>query len=122
MWVVGWVGKNSVLPRGERREIIRTTNEEMAGKSFALIVTGLSGLELARKKKKEDAQAAGLHLSESKTKEMTVHNITDTRLQLGKEAIEEVNEFVYLGSVISKRGGSDEDIIARTKKAKATFS
>jgi hypothetical protein len=50
MWVVGWVGKNSVLPT-KGREIIRTTNEEMAGKSFALIVTGLSGLELARKKK-----------------------------------------------------------------------
>jgi hypothetical protein len=53
---------------------------------------------------------------------MTVHNITDTRLQLGKEEMEEVNEFVYVGSVISKRGGSDEDIIARTKKAKVTFS
>jgi hypothetical protein len=34
---------------------------------------------------------------------MTVHNITDTRLQLGQEEIEEVNEFVYLGSIMSKR-------------------
>jgi hypothetical protein len=67
------------------------------------------------------AQAAGLHLSESKTKEMRIHNITDTRLQLGEEEIEEVEEFVYLGSIISKRGGSHEDITARIKKAKATF-
>jgi hypothetical protein len=67
------------------------------------------------------AQAAGLHLSKSKTKELRIHNITDTRLQLGEEEIEEVKEFVYLGSIISKRGGSDEDITARIKKAKATF-
>jgi hypothetical protein len=66
------------------------------------------------------AQAAGLHLSESKTKEMRIHNITDTRLKLGEE-IEEVEEFVYLGSIISKRGGSHEDITARIKKAKVTF-
>jgi hypothetical protein len=39
-------------------------------------------------------QAAGLHLSKSKTKEMRIHNITDTRLQLGEEEIEEVKEFV----------------------------
>jgi hypothetical protein len=68
------------------------------------------------------AQAAGLHLSKSKTKELRIHNITDTGLQLGEEEIEEVKEFVYLGSIISKRGGSDEDITARIKKAKATFS
>jgi hypothetical protein len=68
------------------------------------------------------ALTAGLHLSKSKTKVMRIHNITDTRLQLGEEEIQEAEEFVYLGSIISKRGGSDEDITARSKKAKATFS
>jgi hypothetical protein len=53
---------------------------------------------------------------------MIVHNITHTRLQLGEEETEEVNLFIYLGSFICKRGGSDEDIIARIKKAKAIFS
>jgi hypothetical protein len=57
------------------------------------------------------AQATGLHLSKSKTKETRVDNLTDTRLQIGMEEIE-VNEFVYLWSIISKRGGSGEDIIA----------
>jgi hypothetical protein len=61
------------------------------------------------------AQAAGLHVSKSKTREMRIHNITDTRLQLDEEEIEEVKEFVYLGSIISKRGGSDQDITARIK-------
>jgi hypothetical protein len=31
------------------------------------------------------AQAAGLHLSKSKTKEIRFHNVTDTRLQLREE-------------------------------------
>jgi hypothetical protein len=58
-----------------------------------------------------------LLLSKSKTKELRIHNITDTILQLDEEEIEEVKEFVYLGSIISKRGGSDEDIIVRIKKS-----
>jgi hypothetical protein len=43
------------------------------------------------------AQAAGLHLIKSKTKEMRVHNITDT----SEEETEEVNKFVYLGTIMS---------------------
>jgi hypothetical protein len=53
---------------------------------------------------------------------LRIHNKTDTRPQLGEEEIEEVKEFVYLGSVTSKRDGSDEDRTQRIKKAKATFS
>jgi hypothetical protein len=60
-------------------------------------------------------------LSKSKTTEMKVHNITDTRLQLGVEKIEEVNEFVNLGSIVFKTGCSDTDIIARIKKSKCCF-
>jgi hypothetical protein len=63
------------------------------------------------------AQAAGLHLSKSRTKELRIHNITDIKLQLGEEEIEEVIEFVYVGSDISKRGGSDEDKTQRIKKS-----
>jgi hypothetical protein len=52
---------------------------------------------------------------------MRVHNINDTRQQLGEEETEVVNEFVYLESIISERGGSDEDTIARIKKRKSCF-
>ena len=41
---------------------------------------------------------------------------------LDQTYIEDVEEFTYLGSVMSKSGGTDEDITTRRKKAKQTFS
>ena len=36
--------------------------------------------------------------------------------------IEEVDEFAYLGSIVSKKGGTDEDIQARVGKAGQAFA
>ena len=38
------------------------------------------------------------------------------------ERIEEVDEFTYLGSIMSKKGGTDEDTQARIGKARQAFS
>ena len=38
------------------------------------------------------------------------------------ERIEEVDEFKYLGSIISKNGGTDEDIQARIGRARQTIA
>ena len=35
--------------------------------------------------------------------------------------IEEVDEFTYLGSIVNKKGGTDEDIQARLGKASQAF-
>ena len=36
--------------------------------------------------------------------------------------IEEVDEFTYLGSIVSKKGGTDEDIQTRIGKARQAFT
>lgn len=36
--------------------------------------------------------------------------------------IEEVDDFTYLRSIISKKGGTDEDIQARIEKARQAFA
>ena len=38
------------------------------------------------------------------------------------ERVEEVDEFTYLGSIVSKQGGTDEDIQARIGKARQAFA
>ena len=38
------------------------------------------------------------------------------------EWIEEVEEFKYLGGIVSKKGGTDEDIQARIGKARQAFA
>nr|KAG5697691.1 hypothetical protein BaRGS_000576 [Batillaria attramentaria] len=42
--------------------------------------------------------------------------------ELHQEDIKEVDKFIYLGSVVSKDGGTDEDIKSRTNKARHAFS
>ena len=43
-------------------------------------------------------------------------------IKLDGEAIDEVEDFTYLDSNISKDGGSDRDILARIGKARAAFA
>ena len=39
-----------------------------------------------------------------------------------RERIEEADEFTYLGSILSKKGGTDEDMQARIGKARQAFA
>ena len=40
---------------------------------------------------------------------------------LNGKSIEDVNNFTYLGSIVSKNGGTNKDIIARLGKARHAF-
>ena len=42
-------------------------------------------------------------------------------VRIGQDLLEEVKSFQYLGSIISKTGGTDEDIIARISKARQVW-
>ncbi|CAH4036136.1 unnamed protein product [Pieris brassicae] len=45
-----------------------------------------------------------------------------TPMRVGAEDIQSVQQFVYLGSVVSETGGTEEDITSRIAKARATFA
>ena len=49
-------------------------------------------------------------------------NATKTSVSVLGGPIEEVDEFIYLGSIVSKKGGTDEDIQARIGKARQAFA
>jgi hypothetical protein len=64
----------------------------------------------------------GLKISISKTKEIHIHTPNNQPLLLNDQQIEQVSEFPYLGSIISKdNGGTDRDVAERTKKAQGVF-
>ena len=60
----------------------------------------------------------GLKIKTSKTKGMRVNTRNVDKLELNGEAIDEVENFTYLGSNFSKDGGSDWDIQMRIGKAR----
>jgi len=43
------------------------------------------------------------------------------KFALGETEIEEVGSFVYIGSVMSERRGTEEDLASRIKKANGVF-
>ena len=65
---------------------------------------------------------AGLKINVSKTKTMRVNACLNNNIMLSGQAVEDVNEFTYLGSIVSPTGGTEEDIKARRKKAQQAFT
>ena len=63
----------------------------------------------------------GLRISKSRTKGTRVNTRYADKIDLDGETIDEVEDFAYLGSNISKDGGSDRDIRARIGKARTAL-
>ena len=52
---------------------------------------------------------------------MRFNTTNNAAVRVGGEPIEEVESFVYLGSVIDQQGGTDRDVTARVGKARGAF-
>lgn len=68
-----------------------------------------------------EASKIGLRINIAKTKEMRINTNNTLKLQIDNTEIEEVKEFLYLGSIIDIKGGTDADINNRIKKAQQSF-
>ena len=63
------------------------------------------------------ALQTGLDINTQKTKGMRIIPATNTLIQIAEQNIEYVEGFIYPGSIISKTGGTKEDIKSRIGKA-----
>jgi len=61
-------------------------------------------------------------MNSKKTKVMTVNVQKKANITVRGEAVEEVQSFTYLGSVVSQDGGAEADIQARLGKARNAFA
>ena len=64
----------------------------------------------------------GLKINAAKTKLMRIGTKRGDSVLIAGERVEEVDEFTYLGSTVSKKGGTDEDIQGRIGKARQAFA
>ena len=64
----------------------------------------------------------GLKINATKTKLMRIGTKRGDGVSVAGEPIDEVDEFTYLGSIVSKTGGTDEDIQAQIGKARQAFA
>ena len=64
----------------------------------------------------------GLKINVKKTKSLRLGIIEDEKVTLANEKIDQMGSFTYLGSIISKEGGSREHVKSRIAKALGIFS
>ena len=89
---------------------------------IALFEETWRGMQQLTSKIEEVASKVGLYMNTGKTKLMKIGTFEEPgNIHVGGEAIENVEEFCYLGSVISRDGSCDKDIKTRLGKANATF-
>jgi hypothetical protein len=70
----------------------------------------------------EESQKVGLRVNIEKTKNLRVNSRKTEAFKIGEEAIERVDDFLYLGSKIDENGGTLLDIQQRMNKARGAFS
>ena len=68
------------------------------------------------------AKQTGLLINPQKTKTMRINTTQTDKLTIRDTEVEHVEQFTYLGSIISITGGTDEDIKVRKRKAQQAFA
>ena len=80
--------------------LLSHTHNQMVDKTSALDTT---------------AQQVGLNIHRTKTKTLRAKTTNTNPIPLGGEPIEDVDSFTYLGSIVSKTGGTDKDVKTRKR-------
>ena len=115
LMVVDWVMKQSTADR--RTGIQWTFMKQLEDLDFTDDISLLSHKQQDAQEKlcrvAEEAEKTGLQINIGKTEAMRVNNKQEDPLQLHQETIKEVDKFVYLGSVINKDRGTDENLKSR---------
>ena len=90
---------------------------------IALLAESREGLQELTDQMNHVANKLGLRMSNKKTKVMSLCQTEESQSQIniGMEAVEDVDSFVYLGSTLAVNGGTDDDVRRRIGKAAAVF-
>jgi len=118
-----WVTKTAFnRPRGIWWEMIQRLEDLDFADDICMLSHRLQDANNQMEQLNTTAQRVGLKIHPGKTKVMRINAIQQGEVRLDQSYIEEIEEFTYLGSVMNKTGGTDEDIAARRKKAQQAFA
>ena len=122
--VADWIMRQSTV--GQRTGIQWSFTKQLEDLDFADDISLLSHKQQDAQEKlcrvAEEAEKTGLQIHIGKTEAMRINNKQQDPLQLNQQNIKETEKFVYLGSVVNKDGGTDDDIRSRINKARHAFN
>ena len=120
--VIDWIQRQATSDK--RRGIQWTMFSHLEDLDFADDLAEISGNKIHLQEKTDRlnkyARQTGLNINTKKTKIMTINAIPEP-IAINNDPLEEVEDFTYLGSVLSKDNGADKDIKTRLSKARAAF-
>ena len=119
-WILKWAADGSNCGM-QWEENTRLTDLDFADDITLLDNTWEGMMELTGKIEKE-AESVGLWINADKTKLLVAGNVGASQIIAGGKQVEKVEEFCYLGSMITSDSKADRDIKIRLGKAHATFT
>ena len=120
--IVDWVGKTAYNdPKGIRWTFTTRLEDLEFADDICTLAHLLQDAQHQADGIEKTAKRTGLYINPEKTKTMKININKQDPININNTFIEDVN-FTYLGSIVSTTGGTDEDIIARKKKAQQAFS
>ena len=119
LMVIDWIMRQATT--GHRTGIQWTLTKMLEDLDFADDISLLSHRQQDAQEKLDrvahEAARTGLKINVGKTETLRINNHQQDQIRLNDEEIKEVEKFTYLGSIVSKDGGADEDIRSRVSKA-----
>ena len=88
----------------------------------ALLSSGFSDLQEKTDRLVTTAGVVGLKINPRKTKTLRMNHRCTDYIRRGREEVEDMESFMYLGSVLDKLGGTEADIKKRLALARIAFT
>ena len=122
--VLDWVSKQAfgTSARGIQWHLMKRLEDLEYADDLALLTHRVQDMRSKMEDLIVNGGRVGLRVNADKTKLMKVVTNQAGGVRIGQELLEEVESFQYLGSIINKTGGTDEDIMARIGKARQVFA
>ncbi|KAL1267682.1 hypothetical protein QQF64_033045 [Cirrhinus molitorella] len=121
---VDWITTNTTADKS--RGIQWTLSSQLEDLDFAddlaLLSTNLPNMQSKTDMLNKYAKQAGLNINTSKTQVMCINTIPTASILVNGAPLEFVEDFTYLGSLISNNNAVQKDIRARLGKAQGAFS
>ena len=121
--VIDWIMRETT--RGKNNGIQWTLFEQLDDLDFAddlaLLAHNQNQMQDKTRRLETFSAKTGLKINLRKTELIKINTTANTPITVGGKPIKEVESFVYLGSTITKQGGTDVDVTSRIGKARGAF-
>jgi len=121
--VIDWIMKTTTTDRNNGIQWTLATQLDDLDFADDLALLSHSQKQMQEKTTHLETTSAGtgLNINKKKTELLKINTASSTPVTVNGEPIKEVDSFVYLGSIVDKKGGTDQDVKARIGKARAAF-